>query len=230
MAKTFPGFPKKGMTFFRQLTKNNNRDWFQANKDTYTEFVREPTIALVEAVNAKLERFAPEYVADPKKALTRINRDVRFSKDKSPYNTNLSVRFPRQGSPKDGSAGFYFRVSPKGMEVVAGTYMPANPPLNALRGHIAENHKAFERILKRPKFKELLSELQGDCLKRVPRGFDPEHPAGDLLRHKQFYVYAKLPVATATSSAVLKELTDRFRSATPFVEFLDEGLSAKTRK
>jgi uncharacterized protein (TIGR02453 family) len=227
MAKAFPGYSKKALTFLRALARNNDRDWFQANKQTYADEVRGPTVELVEAVNGALARFAPEYVAVAAKAVPRVNRDIRFSADKSPYKTNVSAVFPCNGGSREGSAGFYFSLSPKGLEVLAGAYRPGTEPLAALRSHLAAEAAAFRRLIKRPKLVELMGRLQGERLERAPKGWPVDHPAIDLLRHKQLYVGTRLPLATATSPGVLKALTDRFRAATPFVRFLDEGLSAR---
>ena len=229
MASTFPGYPKRGITFLRQLGKNNNRPWFQEHKRTYEQDVKAPTAALVDALNGKLESFAPDYVVDPKKATFRINRDIRFSKDKSPYNTWVAARFTCRGRQKDESAGFYFRVSPKGVDIVGGAYMPGTPALNRLRAHLAENQKAFERLVKRKSITDRMGALQGEQLKRVPRGWPADHPAGDLLRHKQLYFHTQLPVAIATTPELFKELVARYRAMTPFVEFLDAGLGAKAK-
>lgn len=224
---TFPGYSRKGQTWLKQIEKNNNRDWFLANKATFEEEVKAPTEALVEALARKLEVFAPAYVPpDAKKAVMRVYRDVRFSKDKSPYKTNMSVKLGRAGGGPGDCAGFWFAVSGTGVDVVGGAYMPGGPQLKLLRTFLAENHKELEKLLKRKPLRDAMGELQGETLVRVPRGFDPEHVAGDLLRHKQFYLQTRLPAKVITTPDLQKELLRRFKLMLPFTEFLNEGLGA----
>src|ERR1700681_2927743 len=118
MAKIrFGGFPQAGMQVFRGLKRNNRREWFQPRKHVYDEQLKAPMVDLVTAVTAEMMRFAPDYVADPAKALYRIYRDTRFSKDKTPYKTHIAAIFPRRGLAKHGGAGLYFSVSPDEIEV-----------------------------------------------------------------------------------------------------------------
>jgi uncharacterized protein (TIGR02453 family) len=223
---TFPGYPAKGITWLRQIRTHNERDWFLAHKDVFETAVKAPTEALVVALNQRLEKFAPVYVADPKKALTRIYRDVRFSKDKSPYNTYLGARFSHQGRPKEACAGFWLQISARGLELIGGSYLAGAPQLARLRERLATEHAAFERLCKRKALRTAMGELQGEQLKRVPRGFPPEHPAADLLRHKQLYFLAQLPVSVARSPTVVSEVARRFKLMTPFVTWLDETLAS----
>ncbi len=225
MAASFSGYPKEGMTFLRQLAKNNTRDWFKKNKSTYDNSVKAPTAALVEALNAKLDTFAPDYAADPKKAIFRQHRDTRFSKDKTPYKTHVAAVFPCLGRPKNECAGFYFSVSPKQVDVLGGVHMAGPDQLKALREHLAEDHKAFRKLIGARGVRNAMGEMQGEQLKRVPRGYDAEHPAGDLLRYKQLFFHTTLKPAVATTPELFKEMTKRFRAMTPFVTYLDEILA-----
>src|SRR5207244_3382352 len=104
----FPGFPSEALTFLRGLARNNRRDWFQPRKEIFETKVKAPMIELVEAVNAELLKFAPDYINDPKKAIYRIYRDTRFSPDKTPYKTHIAAVFPRRGLDRQAGAGFYF--------------------------------------------------------------------------------------------------------------------------
>src|SRR5260370_22678231 len=124
--KAFPGFPVEMVQFFKGLEQNNNREWFQARKSIYEEKVKAPMIDLVTAVNEAMLKFAPDHIVDPAKAIYRIYRDTRFSKDKTPYKTHIAAGFPRRGLAKHGSGGYYFGVSHKGNEN-AGRVYNANP-------------------------------------------------------------------------------------------------------
>ncbi|MDF1702010.1 MAG: DUF2461 domain-containing protein [Planctomycetota bacterium] len=229
-ASPFPGYSRKGMTWWRGIAKNNNRDWFMAQKPVYEAEVKTATEALAAGVAAKVAAFAPAYApADPKKAVMRIYRDVRFSKDKSPYKTELGAKFGhtlpsgQAGGPSD-CAGFWFSVGAKGVDVVGGAYAPGGPQLKSLRAWLDENHAALGKLLGRKPLRDAMGELQGEQLVRVPRGYDAEHVAADLLRRKQLYLQAHLPAKLLTTPDLQKEIVKRFKLMLPFVEALNEAL------
>jgi uncharacterized protein (TIGR02453 family) len=222
MKAIFPGFPKEGMAFLRALKKHNDREWFAARKSTFEATVRQPMIELVSAVHREMLRFAPQYVGEPKKCVYRIYRDTRFSKDKMPYKTYASALFLRNGFSKySGGAACYFAVSPENIEVAGGIYMPDRDVLLAVRRHIADNHKQFRATFGTQRVKKLLGELQGESLSRVPKGFDPDHPAADLIRRKQYLLDTQLDPKLATTPRLLGEIVARIEAMTPFVQFLN---------
>lgn len=228
MKGTFPGFPKEGIAFLRALKKNNDREWFTPRKATFEATVRQPMIELVAAIHREMLRFAPQYVGEPAKCVHRIYRDTRFSKDKTPYKTYASALLLRNGFDKyTGSAAYYFAVSPENIEVAGGIYTPDRDVLLAVRQHIAENHRQFRATFSSSKVKKLLGELQGDSVSRVPKGFDPDHPAADLIRRKHYLLDTKLDPKLATTPKLLGELVARIEAMTPFVEFLNRPLVAR---
>ncbi len=224
MPSTAPVFPPAGLELLAELRANNSTDWFHAHREQYRTLVQAPMLAITEFVNGELRRFAPEYVNAKKAPLSRPNRDTRFSKDKSPYRTDVSVVFPRGGAEKHQCAGFFFSVSPDGAELVAGTYMPGPDELRLLREHLAERHTAFRRVAEAAALKKEWGTLEGEQLKRVPRGFDAEHPAEALLRRTQLYVRRALPARAVTTSSFAASVASSFRVATPFVKALDAAL------
>jgi uncharacterized protein (TIGR02453 family) len=226
---TFPGFPSEAIDFFRGLARNNNREWFQSRKQIFEEQLKQPMRALVEAVNAALMGFAPEFVTEPEKAIYRIYRDTRFSKDKTPYKTHLAASFRRIG-PGHTDAGYYFAISHKEAAIGGGIYMPEPAELLAIRNHIANRHEELRRILRARPVRELLGELHGEQLSRVPKGFAADHPAADLLRFKRFILYVELPPELATTPAFYTEIVKRFRAMAPFLEFLTAPLKAAKKK
>lgn len=229
MHSGFPGFPAEGIQFFRGLARNNNRDWFQPRKSIYEEQVKRPMRELVEAVNGALLGFAPEYMTDPGKAIYRIYRDTRFSKDKTPYKTHIAASFHRRGTTDHGDAGYYFAISDKEVAVGGGVYMPDPKALLAIRNHIADNHVELRRILRGRSLKELLGDLQGEQLSRVPKGFCAEHAAADLLKFKRFILYVELEPELATSPALYGEIVKRLRVMKPFLDFLTAPLRQRRR-
>ncbi len=231
MKSTFPGFPKEGVAFLRALKKNNDREWFTPRKATFEATVKQPMIELVGALHKEMLRFAPDYVGDAAKCVYRIYRDTRFSNDKTPYKTFASALFLRNGFDKyTGGAAYYFAVSPDNIEVAGGVYTPDRDVLLEVRQHIVANHKRILAILAAAKVKKLLGEVQGESLSRVPKGFDPEHPAADLIRRKSFLLDVTLDPKLATTPDLFKELIKRIEGMTPFVEFLNEPLVGRRAK
>lgn len=218
----FTGFPPEALTFFRGLARNNRREWFQPRKEIFENTVRKPMIELVEALNAGFAKLAPEYIADPGKAIYRIYRDTRFSSDKTPYKTHLAASFPRRGDRRSGP-GFYFSLSLKELGVAGGVYDPAPEQLLAVRAWLADNHARFRKAARGPE--KLMGKLHGESLQRIPKGFDAAHPAADLLKMKQWLYYTTLDPQLAASAKLLPEVMKRFRAMIPVVEMLSEPLS-----
>ena len=218
----FPGFPPEALKFLRSLERNNRREWFQPRKEIFDTQLKAPMVDLVEAINAELPAFAPEHINDPKHAVYRIYRDTRFSPDKTPYKTHIAAIFPRRGQGKHSSAGFYIHLEPKFFGVAAGAYMPGPDELFAMRTWISENHEALRKAARGPE--KLMGKLHGDSLSRVPKGFDPRHPASDLIRMKSWLYWVELDVKLAQSPKLLGEVLKRFRAAAPVVDMLNSGL------
>jgi uncharacterized protein (TIGR02453 family) len=225
----FQGFPAEGMQFFRALKRNNRREWFQRHKESYDNLVKAPMLDLVTALTGEMMRFAPDYVADGGKAIYRIYRDTRFSKDKTPYKTHIAAVFPRRGLEKHACAGLYFSVSPFEFEVAGGVYMPGPEQLLAIRHHLAEHHQEFRQIVGSRKVISLMGGLQGEQLSRAPKGFLPSHPAADLLRYRQWLLYVMPDPALVTTAKLLPEIRKRFEVMVPFLEFLNAPL-VRTKK
>jgi uncharacterized protein (TIGR02453 family) len=230
LAASFSGFPKEGIDFFRGLARNNRREWFLPRKPIFDEKVKAPMRELAEAVNASLVRFAPEYVTAPEDAVYRFYRDTRFSKDKKPYKDHIAASFNRRGLARHESAGFYYAVSEKEVAIGGGVYMPTPETLAAMRSRIAQYPEEFKRIAAARPLRKLLGEIQGDKLSRPPRGYPCDHPAAEFLLYRQIYFYTELEPEIALSGAVLKEIVQRFRVLTPFMEFLNAPLIELRKK
>jgi uncharacterized protein (TIGR02453 family) len=220
----FAGFSNDGLKFLKALKKNNRREWFQPRKEEYERLWRTPMIELVTALQAEAIKFAPGHVQDPAKAVLRIYRDTRFSKNKTPYKTYVAAALRSTGLSKDGSGVFYFHIDETGLFIAGGVYAPMPDELRALREYLAEHYEQFRKLTGAAKFKSLAGELHGEQLTRVPKGFDPEHPAADLLRRKQFYFDVQLGPEVVTSPAIYTELVKRFKAMAPVVEFLNTPL------
>jgi uncharacterized protein (TIGR02453 family) len=224
---TFPGFSPKALSFFRQLARNNRREWFRPRKAQYEQLVREPMLELCALVSDDLRGFAADHACDAKKAIYRVYRDTRFSKDKTPYKPYVAAMFPRSGMGKNTCAGFYFSVSHETVEIAAGMYMPGPEELNAVRSAIAaDGGKLLRKLLAVPGLQKQAGELLGAKLARVPRGYDADHPAADFLRMKQLYFDVTLPAAAALEPSIRKQIATRFRAMAPLVHYLNNAALA----
>jgi uncharacterized protein (TIGR02453 family) len=220
----FEGFPREGTTFLARLARHNSKEWFQANREVYQQAVREPMLALVEALNRRLEGFAPAYVARLPGAVSRPNRDIRFSKDKHPYRTDIAAVFPCKGREKHEAAGFFVRISPEGAEVVGGVFMPDAKALKRIRDWIGRDPESLMRLISHPRLRRMMGGLQGEQLQRIPKEYGKDHPAGTLLRHKQWFFRSTLAAKLVNSNRLETEVAARFEVMTPFVTSLDRAL------
>ncbi len=234
-AGVFKGFPKTGIAFLRELKKNNNREWFMGGspvtrQELYKELVRAPMLDLVKALHAGMLSFAPEYVGEPAKCLYRVYRDVRFSKDKTPYKTRADALFWRNKLEKNAGSAFYVFVSPDEVGIAAGLYSPSPEALLAVRQHIDANPAAFRATFESKTVRRLMGDLTGEQLTRVPKGFSPDHPAADLLKFKRFVLYRTLNPEIITTPRLVREIAARLDAMVPFVHFLDAPLLKKDGK
>lgn len=224
MSKGFQGFPPETLKFLRGLERNNDRDWFQARKSIYEEAVKAPMVELVEQVGDELNGFIAGMEINPAKAIYRIYRDVRFSNDKRPYKTHVAAIFRHKKLDKHAGAGFYFHFSPKDLFIGGGLYMPGSKELLAIRRRIAADPEALRAVLKERTFRRTFGEIQGEKLKRIPKGFSVDDPAADLLVYKQFLAAESLDPEVVEGPKLQPEILKRFRALAPLVEYLNEPL------
>jgi uncharacterized protein (TIGR02453 family) len=214
-------FTPESLKFLRGLARHNDRAWFDPRKPIYEREIKAPMLAVIEEVNHALADFAPDHVRQPHKTMMRIYRDTRFAADKRPYKTNVAAWWIRTGLEKTSGAGFYFHVSATETVIAAGIYMPTREQLLAIRRHLDRHHAEFRALLANRKLRAKMSTLEGDQLKRVPRGFSADTPALDLLLYQQWGVSATLPAEVATAPTLVREITTRFALAAPFIHFLN---------
>ena len=216
--------PPTLIAFLKDLTENNSKDWFQANKKRYETELKAPARAVVEDVNAGLAKLSPAHAREQShKALNRINRDIRFSKDKTPYNTRVWAGFHNGTVPKGTGAGYYFGFSPTGLGIGCGAWAPPKEALASLRSHIAANHQQLKAAL--DALPAGYGELDGEKLKRVPKPFDPDHPAGEWLKHKGYHLRIEFDPEEALRDDLVDLVLTHFGHLQPIVNFLDEGMA-----
>jgi uncharacterized protein (TIGR02453 family) len=230
MKSSFSGFSPDALSFLRALKRNNRREWFQPRKEKYEALIRTPMLELVGCLNEEFTRFAPEYITPPPKALYRIYRDTRFSKDKTPYKTHISAIFPRHTAVKRGGSVFYFHFTEKEILVFGGVWGPEREELLAYRTLLQEHYQGFQQILADKRLKRMFGGLQGGQLTRMPKGFPVDHPAEHLLRHHQWYLEATLDIKLLTTPKLVMEMSRRFELMAPFVEFLNRAFAERRPK
>jgi uncharacterized protein (TIGR02453 family) len=226
---SFSSYSPAALDFLRRLKRNNRRPWFNARKEIYEREIKAPTLALIDAVNLELMRFAPRYVTPANKAMLRIYRDTRFSANKAPYKSHISALFPRAGAGRTSGACFYFHFTAEELLIFAGVWNPPAEELRLIRPFVAAHYPELGRILRGRKLRELFGKLQGEQLTRVPAGFQKDHPAADWIRGKQWYLETTLPVRTLLNPNAIEAIALRFRAAAPLVEFFNAPLIARPR-
>lgn len=228
----FAGFRPAAFRFLRDLKRNNAKVWFEAHRDVYEQEVREPMRRLVETVDERLAAIAPEIVGDPRRSMFRINRDVRFSRDKSPYKTNAGAWFYHRDAGRKvgtagegGGAGFYVHLDPTTCFLAGGIWMPARPALVRIREVIAAQPRALPRLTSAPGFRRRFDGLNQEAkLTRVPQGFAPDHPAAEWLRLQSFTAAAPVEPSVVTSPRLVDRLCRDFEALVPLVRWLNRAL------
>jgi uncharacterized protein (TIGR02453 family) len=230
----FRSFTPEAFAFLRGLKRNNSKPWFEAHRADYEQAVLNPLRRLAEELDVRFAKFAPEFVAPPRRALFRIHRDVRFSRDKSPYKTHAALwvfhRDAGRGVGKEahGGAGFYFHIEPGASLVAAGYWMPPRPALARVRERIVEEQRSWERIVLAPAFKRRFEALSDDdpgaLLKRTPRGFAPDHPAARWLRYNTFTASRALTDAEVLSPRLVPTIMKDYAALLPLVRWLNGAL------
>jgi uncharacterized protein (TIGR02453 family) len=224
-------FSPKALQFLRGLTRNNDREWFNARKQVYEHELRAPMLAVIGAVNGGLAEFAPEHVRAPEKSMMRIYRDIRFSLDKRPYKSQVAAWWARAGLEKTSGGGFYFHVSATEVRIAAGVFMPEREQLLAIRRHLRATLQRIETA-RMPKtlVEGPLRAIDGAKLTRAPKGFPVDHAALDLIVQREWGVSCSLPVAAALGDGLVEEIVARFGLAAPLISMLNAPLRGKPKE
>ena len=217
-----PSFSPELFAFLRDLADNNDREWFAANKARYVAEVQEPALAFIEDVGLRLPDVSRNFVADARTtggSLFRIHRDVRFSKDKSPYKTQVGIQFRHARSRDAHAPGFYLHLAPASVFMGCGTWHPDRDTLHAIRTAIAARPGRWQAIVEEPAFRQRF-RLGGETLKRPPAGFDRDHPLIEELKRKDFIAIADLTESDITAAGFLDRFLELCGEAGDFMRFL----------
>ncbi|MCB1933903.1 MAG: DUF2461 domain-containing protein [Candidatus Accumulibacter sp.] len=219
-------FTRASLEFLDDLAANNNRAWFEENKSRYEALVREPALTFISEMSPLLKTFAPRFRADPRKtggSLMRVFRDTRFSRDKTPYKTNIGIQF-RHDSGRDVHApGFYVHIASDECFLGAGCWHPDSDSLSRIRDWLAGKPARWFSVRDHGGFSAQWT-LSGESLTRPPRGYPADHEAIEDLKRKDFIGIAALSSSEVTREDFVRLAGERFAAARPFVSFLCDAL------
>ena len=213
---------KDSIDFLNTLAKNNNRDWFNKHKDRYTE-AHNNIIAFADALLFEMNKHDNIETASGKASLFRIYKDVRFSKDKSPYNGHWSGAFKRATQKLRG--GYYFRLQPGNSFIAAGFWGPNTEDMQRIRQDIDANYAGWKEMLSNKTLVKTFGQMKGEQLSSAPRGYSKDHPAIELLRYKQFFLKYEFKDEDLYRPDFVKMVNDTFKKMRPFLDFMSEVLT-----
>ncbi len=223
-ASSMSTLSKDTLAFFKDLAANNNRDWFLENKKRYENSVKKPFAAFVAEMIERARTEDPEIAIEPKHAIFRINRDIRFSKDKTPYKTNTSALVSRGGRKDHSRPALYMELSADHIRVYSGAYMPGKEQLYTIREHIAANLDAFDKLTKDKTFKKHFGEIRGEKNKRLPKEFMEAAEQQPLMYNKGFYWFSTIDPKEITNPKLADLVWERYASCKPMRDFFLEAM------
>lgn len=212
--------------FLTELRMHNNREWFQKNKERYETYVRDAFLRFIADLGPGLRKISPHIVADPAPtggSMMRIYRDIRFSRDKSPYKTAVGAHFWHEKGKEGVAPAYYMRLEPGGSLIGAGIWQPEPAALKNIRDAIVADPRRWKRATSAGQL-GLQCTMAGESLQRVPRGYDPDHPLAEDLKRKDFTVGVKLSDKDVLKPDVLASILGAYRKMAPFVSFLSDAV------
>ena len=224
-----PYFTKEGMSFLKKLEKNNARDWFHEHKSDYEDLIRSPALNFIDDMEHDITHLSPHFLAIAKKvggSLMRVHRDVRFSKDKSPYKTNIGIQLRHEMGRDVHAPGFYVHVEPDECFVGVGIWRPDSSALGKIRDAIVEKDKIWLAAINDNSFRKYF-DLSGESLKNGPRGYDKEHPLIEDLKRKDFIAISHFSEKSMLGKNFKQEVVKRFTDAEPLMQFLCKALQLR---
>jgi len=212
--------------FLTELRAHNDRKWFQANKARYEKEVRDPFLRFIADLRPRLEKLDRHFIADPRPvggSMMRIHRDIRFSKDKSPYKTAVAAHFPHAKGREGATPAYYLQLELRRCSTGGGVWHPEPGALKRIREAIADDPRRWQRIRSGRDFRSTCG-MAGESLKRPPSGFDPQHPFIDDIKRKDFAFSAPLSERDVCAKDFLDQVIADYRTSAPFMRFLSEAV------
>jgi len=224
-----PYFTKQTFTFLATLAENNEREWFTEHQQDYEDFVRAPALNFIRDMSDEMPAISRHFLAQSKKvggSLMRVYRDTRFSKDKTPYKTNIGIQFRHEVGKDIHAPGYYLHISPSECFLGIGLWHPDADALFKIREAIVQKSDAWLAARDDQTFRKHFT-LEGDSLTNAPRGFAKDHPLVEDLKRKDFICLAPLSEAMVTSKNLRPQVVERFRQGAPYMEFLCKALGLR---
>lgn len=218
-------FEKDYFDFFKELAANNNRDWFQEHKKRYENSVKKPFEVFVADLISEVGKLDKKVAIQPKDAIFRINRDIRFSKDKTPYKLNRSAIVSPIGKKDKANPGLYIEVSPEHVRVYGGVYMPDKTQLYNIRETIAQNPKKLEKLSSDKKFKDIFGEIRGEKNKIIPKEFKEIGEKSDIIYNKQFYWFTQWDPKEALKDDFLKKTMEAYKANKALMDYFAAAMN-----
>jgi uncharacterized protein (TIGR02453 family) len=218
-------FTEEYHKFFRGLARNNNKEWFDKNRKTYDQYVKEPFHAFVEEMIVRIHADNPDILITASEAIFRINRDIRFSKDKTPYKTHLSAFISPGGKKAKDEPGFYFQLGVDGIRIYSGIYLPDKAKLEKVRRFIANNLHEFDKIIENKNFVAKYGGILGEKHKRVPPEFKEASEKQPLIANKNYYVTTTLDTTFITKDKLSEILMEYYFAVKPLLVFFTNSLT-----
>jgi uncharacterized protein (TIGR02453 family) len=217
-------FSEEYHKFFTGLARNNHKEWFDKNRKMYDQYVKEPFRAFVEEMIVRIHADNPDVLINASEAIFRINRDIRFSKDKTPYKTHLSAVISPGGRKAKDDPGFYFQLGVDGIRIYSGIHLPEKDKLERFRLVIANDLDGFEAIISDKKFVSTFGSILGDKHKRIPPEFKEAYEKQPLIANKDFYVTATMDSSYITKAKLSEILMEYYFDVKPLLVFFTNAI------
>ncbi|WP_025742015.1 DUF2461 domain-containing protein [Aquimarina pacifica] len=213
-------FTEDFTVFFEELRTNNHKDWFHANKKRYESSVKKPFEIFTGVIISEIQKHDPTLQIEPKDCILRMNRDVRFAKDKSPYNLHYTC-FISSGGRKDKSVpGIFLRFSPEMIGIMGGCFSPSKDQLQSIRTAISHDKGVFRNLLEEADFVQKFGEIRGETMKRIPKEWQEPCKKEPLLLHKQFYYVGEEAADLICSDTLVSQIMEYWSAMRPVNEYL----------
>jgi uncharacterized protein (TIGR02453 family) len=222
-------FTPEFFKFLKELRAHNEREWFERNKARYETAVRDPFLRLIAALGPPLRKINSDIVADPRPvggSMMRIYRDMRFSRDKSPYKVSVAAHFSHQLGKRAPAPSYYLHFEPGNSRIGSGMWRPPPAALTQIRDAIVAGPRHWQRVTGNGEFRASCG-MAGESLKRPPAGYDPDHPLIEDLKRKDFITSAPLSDEQVCAPDLLEKIASSFRATAPFMEFLGAAVGLR---
>lgn len=225
---TFTGFDPHLLAFFQELSRNNNKEWFAANKPRYEQEVVQPMLAFIEAMGPRLFGISPHFQAIPKKvggSLFRIYKDVRFSKDKTPYKEHAACQFRHEAGKDAHAPGYYLHMAPHEVFFGGGVWLPPPDKLGLIRDRIRDKPEEWQKVREAMDKHRYFKDIEGETLRRPPKGYDKDLPFIEDIKRKSFFVMRTASPAEVVKPEFITEVAQTYAEAAPLMRFLCKAVA-----